>query len=116
MLRGKIARPPISGLLNYQVDHVEDGRVVFRGTPEFDHTNPLCDVYGGWYRTLLDNCMACAVMTKVPQESVYTTLEYKVSLTRGIPLGMEILATGIVDHAGSDNRCGARRNSECGRR
>ncbi|MFT5065360.1 MAG: hypothetical protein ACJAXK_002774 [Yoonia sp.] len=100
MLRGEIARPPISGLLNYQVDHVEDGRVVFRGTPAFDHTNPLGGVHGGWYGTLLDSCMACAVMTKVPQGSVYTTLEYKINLTRGIPLGMEILATGIVDHAG----------------
>ncbi|MCO4846735.1 MAG: PaaI family thioesterase [Yoonia sp.] len=100
MLRGEIARPPISGLLNYQIHQVEENRVVFRGTPEFNHTNPLGGVHGGWYGTVLDSCMACAVMTTVPKGSVYTTLEYKVNLTRGIPLGMEILATGIVDHAG----------------
>ena len=100
MKRGEIARPPISGLLNYTLDTVEAGRVAFRGTPEFAHTNPMGGVHGGWYGTLLDSCMACAVMTTVPQGSVYTTLEYKVNLTRGIPVGMEIIATGTVDHAG----------------
>lgn len=44
--------------------------------------------------------MACAVMTKVPRGSVYTTLEYKVNITRTIPVGIEILAEGIVSHAG----------------
>lgn len=100
MAAGKIARPPISGLLNYSLDTVEVGKVIFRGTPAFDHCNPLGGVHGGWYGTLLDSCMACAVMTMVPKGSTYTTLEYKVNLTRGIPLGTEIFATGIVDHAG----------------
>lgn len=97
---GTLPRPPISGVLNYTVDVVEDGRVVFRGTPEFAHTNPLGTVHGGWYGTLLDSAMACAVMTKVPQGRVYTTLEYKVNITRPIPLGTEILAEGVVSHAG----------------
>jgi uncharacterized protein (TIGR00369 family) len=44
--------------------------------------------------------MACAVMTKVPKGSFYTTLEYKINITRTIPLGTEILAIGSVDHAG----------------
>ena len=44
--------------------------------------------------------MACAVMTMVPQGSYYTTLEYKVNLTRAIPLGTEIAAIGQLDHAG----------------
>lgn len=97
---GTIARPPISAVLNYTLDTVTDGQVVFRGTPEFAHTNPMGTVHGGWYGTLLDSCMACAVMTKVPRGSVYTTLEYKVNIIRSIPLGMEITATGIVDHSG----------------
>lgn len=97
---GQIARPPISALLNYSLDKVTDGKVVFRGTPTFHHTNPMGTVHGGWYGTLLDSCMACAVMTKVPQGSVYTTLEYKINITRAIPLDTEITATGWVDHAG----------------
>lgn len=100
ILRGDIARPPISALLNYSLDSVAPGKVIFRGTPEFAHANPLGGVHGGWYGTLLDSCMACAVMTAVPKGSIYTTLEYKVNLTRAIPLGTEILATGTTDHAG----------------
>ena len=100
MARGEISRPPISGLLNYQVMEVEDGMVAFQGTPLFGHTNPMGGVHGGWYGTLLDSCMACAVMTKVPQGAVYTTLEYKVNITRAVPVGMEIIARGVVGHAG----------------
>lgn len=44
--------------------------------------------------------MACAVMTKVPRGSIYTTLEYKINITRAIPLGTEIECVGVTDHAG----------------
>ncbi len=100
MRDGLLPAPPISRVLNYRVDVVEDGRVVFRGTPEFDHTNPTGTIHGGWYGTLLDSAMACAVMTKVPRGSVYTTLEYKVNITRPIPVGTPVLAQGVVSHAG----------------
>ncbi len=98
--QGQIAGPPIAGLLNYAVHEVCEGRVVFRGTPEFPHTNPMGVVHGGWYGTLLDSCMACAVMTAVPKGSVYTTLEFKVNITRPIPLGTEVHAIGTIQHAG----------------
>ena len=97
---GTLPHPPISQTLNYHVDLVEPGRVIFRGTPEFAHLNPMGGVHGGWYGTLLDSCMACAVMTHVPQGSVYTTLEYKVNITRAIPPGTEILAEGVTSHSG----------------
>ena len=100
ILDGTIPHPPISKLLNYKLDQVEHGKVVFRGTPQFDHLNPTGTVHGGWYGTLLDSCMACAVMTCVPQGAVYTTLEFKVNLTRAIPLNAEVLAKGTIDHAG----------------
>lgn len=100
MKAGRISRPPISALMAYTLEEVAEGRVVFRGTPEFQHTNPMGGVHGGWYGTLLDSCMSCAVMTMTPKGSVYTTLEYKVNLTGAIPVGGEILATGIIDHAG----------------
>ncbi|MEJ6392417.1 PaaI family thioesterase [Gymnodinialimonas sp. 2305UL16-5] len=100
MLRGALAHPPIGETLNYRLDAVENGRVVFRGAPQFGAMNPMGTVHGGWYGTLLDSCMACAVMTKVPKGSYYTTLEYKVNITRGIPVDREILAEGTVSHAG----------------
>ncbi|MEL6573836.1 MAG: PaaI family thioesterase [Pseudomonadota bacterium] len=100
ILDGKIARPPISDGLNYWLDAVAPGEVSFRGAPQFEHTNPMGTVHGGWYGTLLDSCMACAVMTTVPRGSIYTTLEYKINLTRNLPVGTEITAIGKVDHAG----------------
>lgn len=100
MLAGKIAGPPIAKTLNYRLQRVDKGRVVFHGTPEFPHANPMRSVHGGWYGTVLDSCMACAVMTTVPKGSSYTTLEYKVNITRPIPLGMTVEAVGTVQHGG----------------
>ena len=97
---GDLPQPPIGKGMNYGVHLAEEGRVVFRGTPLFEHTNPMGTVHGGWYGTLLDSCMACAVMTKLPKGTAYTTLEYKINITRGIPLGTQIEAVGIVDHVG----------------
>ncbi len=100
MLRGDISGPPICTPMGYRLHAVADGHVTFRGTPEFQHMNPIGGVHGGWYGTLLDSCMACAVMTKVPKGSAYTTLEYKINITRAIPLGTQIEAIGQIDHAG----------------
>lgn len=100
ILDGTNPGPPIGATMGYQLDAVEDGRVVFRGTPEFSVTNPLGTVHGGWYGTLLDSAMACAVMTRVGRGSTYTTLEYKINILRSIPLGTEILCEGIADHVG----------------
>ena len=100
VLIGKIAGPAIAGHLNFRAHEVSEGRVVFRGTPEFAFSNPMGVVHGGWYGAILDSCMGCAVMTTVPKGSVYTTLEYKVNITRPIPLGTEVEAIGQIQHAG----------------
>lgn len=100
ILEGHLPGPPIGRTLGYELHEVADGRVTFRGAPSFDFTNPLGTVHGGWYGTLLDSAMACAVMTRVPRGSVYTTLEYKINILRPIPLGTLIDCTGEVDHSG----------------
>ena len=100
VLNGRVAGPPIAEPMNYRLDTVEDGYVTFRGTPAFDSLNPMGTVHGGWSGTLLDSAMACAVMTKVPKGATYTTLEYRVNIIRPIPLEMEIVASGRVQHAG----------------
>lgn len=100
VLSGDIAGAPIARTLNFRLLSVEDGRVVFSGIPEFGALNPSGAVHGGWYGALLDSALGCAVMTKVAQGSVYTTLEYKVNITRAIPLGMEVHCEALTDHAG----------------
>ncbi|MGJ8616519.1 MAG: PaaI family thioesterase [Sulfitobacter sp.] len=100
ILDGTNPGPPIGETMGYALHAVEDGAVTFRGTPEFNVTNPMGTVHGGWYGTLLDSAMACAVMTKVPRGSVYTTLEFKVNILRAIPLGTQIDCLGTIDHVG----------------
>ncbi|MEM8693533.1 MAG: PaaI family thioesterase [Pseudomonadota bacterium] len=100
IVEGRLPGPPIARTMGYTLQEVEQGRVVFRGAPEFNVTNPMGTVHGGWYGTLLDSAMACAVMTSVPKGSFYTTLEYKINITRAIPLGMEIDCIGETEHAG----------------
>lgn len=100
ILDGRVPGPPIGPTLGYALHEVSDGRVVFRGAPGFETTNPMGTVHGGWYGTLLDSAMACAVMTKVPKGSVYTTLEYKINIIRPIPIGMMIDCEGVIDHSG----------------
>ena len=97
---GELPVAPISHTLNYELNHVSLGRVIFRGSPRFNAMNPIGSVHGGWYGTLLDSAMACAIMTKVPKGSVFTTLEYKINIIKPIPIDMEIDAIGEVSHAG----------------
>lgn len=100
ILDGSNPGPPIGATMGYTLHAVAEGTVTFRGAPQFNVTNPMGTVHGGWYGTLLDSAMACAVMTKVPRGSVYTTLEYKINILRGIPLGMQIDCIGVIDHVG----------------
>jgi uncharacterized protein (TIGR00369 family) len=100
ILDGTNPGPPIGGTMGYTLHAIGDGTATFRGAPDFSVTNPMGTVHGGWYGTLLDSAMACAVMTKVPRGSIYTTLEYKINILRGIPLGIEIDCNGVVDHVG----------------
>lgn len=100
ILAGKNPGPPIGATMGYTLHSVEEGRCVFRGKPEFNVTNPMGTVHGGWYGTLLDSAMACAVMTRIPRGTVYTTLEYKINILRSIPLGTLIDCTGVTDHVG----------------
>ncbi|WP_407492754.1 PaaI family thioesterase [Pseudooceanicola sp. MF1-13] len=100
MLTGDTSGPPIAEVMNYTIATVEDGMVEFTGTPKPEFCNPMGAVHGGWYGVLLDSCMACAVATRVPEGSTYTTLEYKVNIIRPIPVGMEIVARGVAQHVG----------------
>lgn len=79
---GRYPHPPIAKTLDYQLIEVANGRVVFEGAPAFAAYNPLGGAHGGWFGTLLDSCMACAVQTTLPQGTGYTTVEYKITILR----------------------------------
>lgn len=82
MLTGDVPPPPISNLMCFKLAEAESGRVVFKGTPNVSHYNPLGSVHGGWYATILDSALSCAVQTKLPAGTMYTTAEFKLNLIR----------------------------------
>ena len=100
MIAGRLPGPPIGATLGFAPVSVEEGRGGVRRRAAVHCHQP--DERGAWrlVRAILDSCMGCAVMTRVPRGSVYTTLEYKVNITRAIPLGTRVRAIGTVDHAG----------------
>ena len=100
ILKGIYPAAPIANILNYRVHTVEKGRVVFRGTPNLESRNPMGTLHGGWYGTILDSAMACAVMTTLPAGKIQTTLEFKVNIIRSIPIGVTVDAVGTVEHSG----------------
>ena len=100
ILKGIYPAAPIANILNYKVHAVEKGKVVFRGTPNLESRNPMGTLHGGWYGTILDSAMACAVMTTLPAGKIQTTLEFKVNIIRSIPIGVTVDAVGTVEHSG----------------
>lgn len=98
---GRLAGAPIAGTLNYDLLEVEEGRVVFAGRPDFAAYNPIGSVHGGWFGTLLDSCMACAVQTMLPKGRAYTTLEYKINILRAATMESGLIrAEGRAVHVG----------------
>ncbi len=100
MLAGRVPPASIAATLNFRLHAAAQGRAAFRGAPLASHGNPFGATHGGWYGAILDSALGCAVMSVLPQGQTYTTLEYKVNLTRALPPGTLAEATAIVQHAG----------------
>ncbi len=98
---GELPAPPIGETMDFVPVHMEPGQAVFQGRPQRRHYNPLGTVHGGWFCTLLDSAVGCAVHSTLPAGKGYTTLEIKVNmlrpLTDAVPL---VRAEGRVIHAG----------------
>jgi uncharacterized protein (TIGR00369 family) len=84
MLRGDLPYAAIAKTLGFTVVEVGEGRAVFQGTPGPAHLNPMGTIHGGWYATLLDSALGCAVHTMMPVGRGYTTAELGVNLVRAI--------------------------------
>ena len=101
MLDGRLPYPHIFDTLDYGLVEVGPGRAVFQGTPQLKHYNPLGSVHGGWYATLLDSALGCAVHTTLDAGKAYTTAELGIHIVRaaGERTG-PLRAIGQVVHAG----------------
>jgi uncharacterized protein (TIGR00369 family) len=65
--------------MGFDYAEVEEGRVVFGGTPGPEVYNPLGTVHGGYAAGLLDSALGCAVHSKLAPGQGFTTLELKVA-------------------------------------
>jgi uncharacterized protein (TIGR00369 family) len=79
----------------------DPGFVVFRAIPGPQHYNPVGSVHGGFTATLLDSAMGCAVHSMLPAGTLYTSLEFKISLIRPVTKDLgEVRAEGRVLNVG----------------
>ena len=100
MSRTETSAPPLTGIeqlragleaigvqgigktLGFRVVEIEEGRVVFAGSPGREVYNPIGVVHGGYAATLLDSACGCAVHSQLSADQAYTTLELKVAYHR----------------------------------
>lgn len=98
---GELPAVPIGETLDFVPIHMAIGEAVFQGRPQRRHYNPLGTVHGGWFATLLDSAVGCAIHTTLPAGKGYTTLELKVNMLRALSEGVALVrAEGKVIHVG----------------
>ena len=101
VLTGEIPHAAIAKTLDFLLIEVAEGCAVFQGTPGPAHLNPLGTIHGGWYATLLDSALGCAVHTMMPPGRAYTTAELSVNFVRAIGSKVSrVRAEGKVIHCG----------------
>lgn len=98
---GELPPAPIGETLDFVPIHMEPGAAIFQGRPQRRHYNPLGTVHGGWFATLLDSAVGCAVHSTLPAGKGYTTLELKVNMVRPLTDRVPMVrAEGKVIHVG----------------
>jgi uncharacterized protein (TIGR00369 family) len=101
LLAGEMPYPHIAQTLDFSLVEVAMGKATFQGSPQLKHYNPMGTVHGGWYATLLDSALGCAVHTMMPAGRGYTTAELSVNIVRAATLKTGPLrAIGSVIHCG----------------
>lgn len=99
---GRLPAPPISETLGFLLVDAGFGHATFQGRPSRAHYNPMGTVHGGWYATLLDSAVGCAVQTILPAGRGYTTAELKVNIVRPLDERVPMVrAEGRVIHPGN---------------
>lgn len=101
MMTGGLPVPTIGPTLDMILVDVSAGHATFQGTPGPNHLNPLGSVHGGWYATLLDSAMGCAVHSMLKPGQGFSTTNLSVNLVRAIPSSVQrVRAVGRVLHFG----------------
>ena len=101
LLSGELPYASIAKTLDFLLVEVGPGTAVFQGSPSPAHLNPLGTIHGGWFATLLDSALGCAVHTMMPPGRGYTTADLSVKLVKALtPKVQRVRAIGTVVHCG----------------
>ena len=101
MLAGVLPYSHMAETLDFALIAVEPGKATFQGTPQLKHYNLMGTVHGGWYATLLDSAVGCAVHTLMEPGQGYTTAELSLNIVRAASRETGPLrAIGTVIHCG----------------
>ena len=101
MMEGTRMPPSIGHTMDFLLVEVSAGHATFQGTPGEKYFNPMGTVHGGWYATLLDSALGCAVHTLMPAGRAYTTSQLSLNIVKAIPPQVQrVRAEGKVVHCG----------------
>jgi uncharacterized protein (TIGR00369 family) len=98
---GQLPAAPIAKLMEFSIEEVGEGRVVFGCTPDESLYNPIGTVHGGLVCTLADTVIGCAVHSLLEAGVAYTSIDLTVNYLRPVTAdGTKLLATGTVTKPG----------------
>ena len=101
VVAGRVPAPPMGQLMNIRLTVANRGEIVFEGTPEEYHYNPMGIVHGGMAATILDSALGCCVYSCLELGDVWTTLDIRVSYLKAMRVETGLVrATATIVHVG----------------
>ena len=101
MQRGEIPPTPITRWMNFSLETVERGHVVFSMAPHEDLYNMIGSVHGGIITTLMDNALGSCVQSILPAGRVATTMDLHTRFHRPVTAATgKVFADARVVHSG----------------
>ena len=91
MIAGEYPNAPIGELLDFTITEAEEGRVIFKGTPNETHRNPFGTIHAGWTSSVMDSALTCAVLSALKPGEAMTTIEFKINCVRPLTAGMGVV-------------------------
>lgn len=73
---GDLQSPPMGEALNFVPILMPHDKAVFQGRPSRRHYNPMGTVHGGWFATLIDSAVGCAIHTNLPESFMRTPIRH----------------------------------------
>src|SRR5665647_1276611 len=101
MARGDAPPPPLSLLMGFKLDEIEEGMVTMSVVPAEYHYNPRGVAHGGLAATLFDSALGCAVQSLLPPAYAAPTLQLQTNFIRPITIATgKLRCMGEVIHFG----------------